>query len=200
MTAGRGIVHSERIPADIRDTTATVEGLQMWVALPHASEECEPGFWHYPATDLPRIALDGVSVHVLVGMLAGQTSPVKAASPTLYAALDVHAGSAFNAPADYAERAVYVVSGSIAVDDELVESGTLIVLESDVEVELTAQTNARLMLVGGAPLDGPRTLWWNFVTSSKDRLEAAKAAWADQDPAMFAKVPGEVEWIPLPER
>jgi redox-sensitive bicupin YhaK (pirin superfamily) len=200
MTSGRGIVHSERIPADIRDQAVIVQGLQMWVALPQADETCEPGFWHYPSDDLPRIALDGVSVHVLVGSVAGQTSPVKAASPTLYAALDMHGGSNFNVAPDYAERAVYVVSGSIAVDDELVESGTLIVLESDTEVELIAQSNTRLMLVGGAPLDGPRTVWWNFVTSSKERLEAAKAAWANQDPAQFPKVPDEVEWIPLPER
>jgi redox-sensitive bicupin YhaK (pirin superfamily) len=200
MTSGRGIVHSERIPADIRDQATIVQGLQMWVALPQEAEECEPGFWHYPNADLPRIALDGVNVHVLVGTVAEQTSPVKAASPTLYAALDMHGGSTFTVQADYAERAVYVVSGSIAVDDELVESGTLIVLESGVEVELVAQSDARLMLVGGAPLDGPRTLWWNFVTSSKERLEVAKTAWADQDPAQFPKVPGEVEFIPLPER
>jgi redox-sensitive bicupin YhaK (pirin superfamily) len=200
MTSGRGIVHSERIPADIRDTSATVEGLQMWVALPHETEECEPGFWHYPGADLPRIALDGVGIHVLVGKIADQTSPVKVASPTLYAALDMHGGSTFSVPADYAKRAAYVVSGSIAVDDELIESGTLIVLESGVEVELTAQSNTRLMLIGGAPLDGPRTLWWNFVTRSKERLEAAKAAWANEDPAQFPQVPGEVERIPLPER
>ena len=142
-------------------------------------------------------------MHVLVGSVAGQTSTrEKAASPTLYAPHPRYAWRqrTFSVAADYAERAVYVVSGSIAVDDELVESGTLIVLESAVEVELIAQSNARLMLVGGAPLNGPRTVWWNFVTSSKERLEAAKAAWANQDPAQFPKVPGEVEWIPLPER
>ncbi|MDB5800456.1 MAG: hypothetical protein JWL63_1395 [Rhodocyclales bacterium] len=200
MTAGRGIVHSERMPADIRETGATVEGLQMWVALPQASEECEPGFWHYPSADLPRVELDGASIHVLVGSVTGATSPVKAASPTLYAALDMRAGAELSVQPDYAERALYVVSGTVAIDDELVEAGTLIVLESDAEVEVTAQSDARLMLVGGAPLDGPRMVWWNFVTSSKERLEAAKVAWANQDATQFPQVPGEVERIPLPER
>jgi redox-sensitive bicupin YhaK (pirin superfamily) len=200
MTSGYGIVHSERIPADVRDTQANVEGLQMWVALPQDLEECEPGFWHYPGADLPRVTLEGVGVHVLVGSFAGQTSPVKAASPTLYAALEMRADSTLNVEAGYAERALYVVSGSISIDGEAIESGTLVVLASDVEVAVTAQSDARLMLVGGAPLDGPRTLWWNFVTSSKERLEAAKQAWGQQDKAQFPKVPGEHEWIPLPER
>jgi redox-sensitive bicupin YhaK (pirin superfamily) len=172
----------------------------MWVALPHEQEECEPGFWHYPSADLPRVELDGVSVHVLVGRIADQTSPVKAASPTLYAALDMRGGSEFKVETTYAERGIYVVSGSVSIDDELVESGTLIVLESGIEANITAQSDARLMLIGGTPLDGPRTLWWNFVTSSKDRLEVAKHAWAQQDVLQFPKVAGETEFIPLPER
>jgi redox-sensitive bicupin YhaK (pirin superfamily) len=200
MTAGRGIVHSERIPADVREGGATVEGLQMWVALPQSVEESEPGFWHYPAATLPRVEADGVSVHVLVGTAAGEVSPVAAASPTLYAAVEMRAGSAFSVAPDYAERAVYVVSGAVAVDDERVEAGTLAVLESDVAARITAQDDARLMLLGGAPLDGPRTVWWNFVSSSKERIETAKAAWSQQNPNPFPKVPGEVEWIPLPER
>ncbi|MDB5815438.1 MAG: hypothetical protein JWN23_2555 [Rhodocyclales bacterium] len=200
MTSGSGIVHSERIPADIRETAATVHGLQMWVALPQADESGTPGFWHYPAANLPRIELDGVSIHVLVGRVADEISPVIAASPTLYAALDMRPGAEFKVQADYAERALYVVSGAIAVDDELVEAGTLVVLEGDIAVQLDAHSDARLMLIGGAPLDGPRTVWWNFVSSSKEHIEAAKATWAAQDPAQFPKVPGEVEWIPLPER
>ncbi|MDB5888703.1 MAG: hypothetical protein JWM03_1575, partial [Rhodocyclales bacterium] len=131
---------------------------------------------------------------------ADEISPVIATSPTLYEALDFRPGDELKVHADYAERALYVVSGAIAVDDELVEAGTLVLLEGDVEVQLDARSDARLMLIGGAPLDGPRTVWWNFVSSSKERIEAAKAAWAAQDPAQFPKVPGEVEWIPLPER
>lgn len=200
MSAGRGIVHSERIPADVRNEGCFVEGLQMWVALPQSAEESEPFFRHYAAAELPRVDAGGVSMHLLVGKAAGAESPVAAASPTLYAALDMRAGSQFEVATDYAERGLYVAGGSVRIDNESVTAGTLVVLEGNVPVTIEAESDARLMLIGGEPLDGPRTIWWNFVTSSKERLEAAKVAWANQATAQFPKVPNETEWIPLPER
>jgi redox-sensitive bicupin YhaK (pirin superfamily) len=200
MTSGRGIAHSERVPEDIRRQGVAVHGLQMWVALPQQDEDAEPGFWHYPAADLPLVRLDGAELHVLVGQAFGQTSPVRTHSGTLYVAGQLTAGARLALAPDYPERAVYVVSGALAVDGEAVEQGTLIVLEAGNTVELAAESDTSLMLLGGEPLDGPRFLWWNFVASTKERIETAKTAWANQQPDFFPSVPGETEFIPLPER
>ncbi|MEC5386875.1 pirin family protein [Uliginosibacterium sp. H3] len=200
MTAGYGIVHSERIPDDVRDNQVNVEGLQMWVALPPELEECEPAFWHYAEAELPRYMQGDVNVHVMVGSFGGRTSPVRVASPTLYVALEIPAEASIDIPADYAERGLYVVSGAISIDGERVEQGTLVVLQGGSIVRIDAPEAARLVLIGGEALAGQRGLWWNFVSSDKARLEAAKQAWAQQDTSQFPKVPGEVEFIPLPER
>ncbi len=197
MTAGRGVVHSERIPADIRARGEAVEGIQMWVALPQAHEDDAPGFWHHPAGTLPTLTLPGVALRVLVGDAFGLTSPVRTYDRTLFVAAELEADAAFTLPAGHPERAVYVVSGCVTVGGARVEAGTLVVLEPGTDVPVRADTAARLMLVGGDPLDGPRYMWWNFVSSSRARIEQAKADWkADR----FEPVPGESEWIPLPEK
>ncbi|MGS0743338.1 pirin family protein [Glaciimonas sp. GG7] len=198
MTSGRGIVHSERVPEDIRQQGVTVQGLQMWVALPKKEEETAPGFWHYPAADIPTVRFEGAEIRVLVGQAFGQTSPVKTHSATLYVAANLRAGAHLPLGTDYAERAIYVISGALSVDGETIEQGTLIVLAPDAKVTLVATNDTALMLLGGEPLDGPRFLWWNFVASTKERLEAAKTAWANQQQDVFPNVPGETEFIPLP--
>ncbi len=199
MASGCGIVHSERIPEDVREQGTVVQGLQMWVALPLADEEMAPAFWHYPASELPNVDLDGARLHVLAGTAFGHTSPVKTHSPTLYVAANLPGGGKLQVPADYAERAVYIVSGAATLDGEALNAGTLAVLEPGVVVDILAQQETVLMILGGEPLDGKRSIWWNFVSSSKERMETAKFAWASQQPDMFPKVPGETEFIPLPD-
>ena len=198
MSAGSGIVHSERVPADVRTAGLPVEGIQMWVALSKADEDGEPGFWHYPATDLPWVEGQGVRAHVLVGQAFGVTSPVPTSTDTLYAAVDVEADVAFDLPPDHIERGVYLVSGSLVVDGQLLEAGQLAVLKPWETVTLETQDKpARFMLLGGDPLDGPRFIWWNFVASTRERIEEAKARWQAE---AFEPVPGETERIPLPLR
>lgn len=200
MAAGSGIVHSERIPDDIRNDKVPVHGLQMWVALPKELEQGPASFHHYPADAMPNITLSGASLHLLAGDAFGHSSPVKTSSPTLYLAGRIKAGATLTLPADYSERAVYVVTGAAALDGEALEAGVLAILEPGGEVVLTAQQDTLFMLLGGEPIDGPRFVWWNFVASSKELIETAKLAWRAQDRSKFPVIPGEVEWIPLPEK
>ena len=200
MSAGRGIVHSERLPDDIRDGKVPVHGLQMWVALPQQQEQGDPSFEHYPAEVMPTITLAGASLHLLVGSAFGHTSPVKTSSATLYLSGQLQAGAGITVPADYSERAVYVVKGNASIDGEALETGVLAVLEPGLEVRLQAQEDTLFMVLGGEPLDGPRFVSWNFVASSKELIESARTAWRTQDREKFPVVPGEVEWIPLPEK
>jgi redox-sensitive bicupin YhaK (pirin superfamily) len=200
MTAGRGIVHSERTPDALRPAGPSLYGMQAWVALPQEHEETAPSFVHHPATELPVIEGDGRRVRIIVGTLYGQRSPVHTLSETLYADVQLEAGALLSVPADYVERAIYLVEGSLDVAGEAghSEAGRLLVLRSGEEVAVRAgPQGARLMLLGGAPLDGPRHLWWNFVSSSIDRIEQAKADWRE---GRFAPVPGETEFIPLPQK
>jgi redox-sensitive bicupin YhaK (pirin superfamily) len=200
MAAGSGIVHSERVPDDIRTQGTIVQGLQMWVALPQDQEEMAPAFWHYPAAELPVAEFPGVRLHLLAGSAYGKTSPVHTHSPTLYAAAHLQAGASLQVEADAAERAVYVVNGAVAVDGEELAAGTLAVLQPGVAVMAVAVQDSVMMILGGAPLDGKRFLYWNFVSSNQDRIETAKYAWASQQAERFPPVPGETEFIPLPER
>ncbi len=197
MTAGRGIVHSERIPADIRAQGTAVEGIQMWVALPLAEEEAEPAFWHHPAASLPLLERDGARVHLLAGSAYGAVSPVATYSRTLYAAIELAPEAHLDLPQEVAELAVYVAQGRLELGDTVLEAGQLAILEPDMTADLRGLEAARLMLLGGEPLDAPRHLWWNFVSSSRARIEAAKQAWRED---RFVPVPGEHECIPLPER
>jgi redox-sensitive bicupin YhaK (pirin superfamily) len=197
MTAGRGIVHSERTSARERRSGTRVHGIQSWVALPVADEEAEPAFHHHAAGDLPGFGLKGARGRVLVGAAYGVTSPVRVFSPTLYVEVRLDAGAEITLPLDYEERAVYVVDGVIACDDAQGLSGEMMVLRPRSPAVVRASTAAHFMLLGGARLEEQRHIWWNFVSSSQERIERAKREWKE---GHFPKVPGdETEFIPLPE-
>ncbi len=196
MTAGSGIAHSERTPPELRAAGAALHGIQAWVALPGDSEECEPDFVHHPAADLPAIEEDGARVLLIAGSLRGRRSPVRTLSELFYADASLEAGARFLLPAEHAERALYLVSGRVKIGGEAFEPGRLLVFRGRDEIPIEAHAASRAMLLGGQPLDGPRHIWWNFVSNSKERIEQAKADWKA---GRFAPVPGESEFIPLPE-
>lgn len=196
MTAGRGIVHSERTDPALRRRGAHLHGIQSWVALPKSVEEAEPAFFHHPAPTLPAIERPGVRMRVIAGTAFGARSPVETFSETLYLDAALSTGSQLELPDEHPERAIYVADGRIAVGGAEFGSGRMIVLNEGGSADIQALAESRLLLVGGAPLDGPRYIWWNFVASSLERIERAKADWAAQ---RFAGVPGETEFIPLPE-
>jgi len=198
MIAGRGIVHSERSGPASRAAGVRIHGIQCWVAAPIELEETDPRFEHHPARTIPKLAKDGASLEVIAGTAYGETSPASVLSPTLYVHALLDAGARLPVDDTHEERAVYVVSGQITVDGRSFGKGTMIVLRPGVAVAIEATEPARVMLVGGAKLAGPRHIYWNFVSSDTDRIERAKADWeADR----FPKVPGdEAERIPLPDR
>jgi redox-sensitive bicupin YhaK (pirin superfamily) len=194
MFAGRGIAHSERTPEALRAAGSTLFGIQTWIALPAAEEEAPPSFSHHAG--LPMIEEGGVSVRVILGDLLGLSSPVPILSPTFYADVSIDATRRFAVPAKHEERGVYVVEGAIDVGNESFGASELLVLESGAEVLLHARSNARVLVFGGAPPDGPRFVWWNFVSSRKERIAQAARDW---QAGKFARIPGETEFIPLPE-
>ncbi|OYQ42097.1 hypothetical protein CHU94_03615 [Rhodoferax sp. TH121] len=196
MTAGRGIVHSERTPDDLRSVTRRSHGFQLWSALPAEHEEDAPSFAHTPASQIPVVALPGATVRVLIGSAFGVTSPVATLSPTLYLALELEAGALLTIPDTAQERGIYSVDGPLEVDGELLEPGQMLVLEPGSTPTLCAREATRVMLVGGAPL-GHRHMVWNFVSSRKERILQAQDDWEAQ---RFPRVPGETEFIPLPAR
>ena len=201
MVAGRGIAHSERTPASVRDADGRTRahGIQTWVALPLAHEEMEPSFAHHPASTLPRLVRDGVTLTVIAGTAFGRTSPVEVLWPTLYVdALFGADGTSVRLDDEHRERAAYVAQGEIEIDGEPYHEGQFVVLSADAgTVEIIARRpDTRVMLAGGAPLDGPRYIWWNFVSSSRARIESAKRDWREE---RFAPVPGDPERIPLPD-
>lgn len=194
MTAGRGIVHSERAGSD-RDAQSSMHGIQSWIALPEGMEEIEPAFAHTPAEELPEVRTDGVTVRLILGEAFGAVSPVTTYSKTLYAEAQLPAGSRLPLPVAFTERAIYVVSGAVVLDGEEYGTGVMAVLRTGAPVELEAAADTRLMLIGGEPV-GTRTIWWNFVSSSKERIEQAKADWRED---RFDGIEGDDEFIPLPE-
>lgn len=197
MTAGRGIVHSERTSPELRRSGTKVDGLQLWVALPVPHEETTPEFHHHPGATLPTIDVDGATVRVLAGSAYGATSPVHTFSSLFYVAVTIPANTSLPVPREYEERALYVVEGAVSCGDETCTPGRMLVFSPAADVTLRAECDSRFVLLGGAPIDGPRHLFWNFVSSSKERLEQAKRDWKE---GRFAKVPGDdVEFIPLPE-
>jgi redox-sensitive bicupin YhaK (pirin superfamily) len=198
MTAGRGIVHSERTPAALRGAPMPFHGLQTWVALPRGHEDAEPAFAHHPAATLPVVEGDGVRLCIVAGHGFGQRSPVAVLSETLYVAIDLAEGAELCIPAEHDERAVYPVSGSLILDEAIeLATGEMHVLEPGSLPLLRAVGGpARAMLLGGAPVDGPRFVWWNFVSSSREKIEDAKRRWRAQE---FGGVPRETEFIPLPD-
>jgi redox-sensitive bicupin YhaK (pirin superfamily) len=195
MTAGRGIVHSERTGAELRKSGGPVHGIQSWVALPTELEETEPAFEHVAGKLLPEVGQPGVRLRVIAGAAFGVTATVQILSPTFYVDARLDAGAELALPDDYAERAAYVVEGDIECDGQLVEAGTMAVAEGGVRATMRALRPSRVMLLGGARV-GERHVWWNFVSSSEERIERAKREWKE---GAFPKVPGdESEFIPLP--
>jgi len=196
MTAGRGIVHSERTAPDQRKQGSRLHGLQLWVALPLAHEEAEPSFHHHPGTLLPERDQDGVRLKVLAGTAFGMTSPVETLSPLFYVDAVMSAGSTLSLPSGHEERALYVVEGAVGCGTERTDAGRMLVFVPGASVSLRADSQARVVVLGGAPLEGARHIYWNFVSSSRERIEQAKRDWRD---GRFPKVPGdEAEFVPLP--
>ncbi len=193
MVAGNGIVHSERAGDDL-DQSSVLHGIQSWIALPETQQETEPQFWHHPASSLPEQSVDGVTTRVIMGQLNDLRSPVKTYSPTLYLECVFQPGASFTLP-PAAELALYVVEGKVKVDGMTCPAGVMAVVDPTQQAVVVADTNSRLMVIGGHSL-GKRHIWWNFVSSSRERIEQAKADWAA---GRFDSVPGDSEFIPLPD-
>lgn len=196
MVAGRGIVHSERTGPELRAAGHRLNGLQLWFALPEDIEETEPAFYHYPEGDLPGKTMKGVRVRVLIGTAFGLNSPVKSFSPTLYAEADLPRGCTFPLPPEVQQRGMYLISGTLGLQDAELAEHSMVVFKPGREVSLTALQDSRIALIGGDPL-GKRHMWWNFVSSSKQRIERAKSDWSNGG---FPKVPGETEFAALRQR
>lgn len=195
MTAGRGIVHSERTRDDDRAAGQRIHGIQSWIALPAADEECAPDFRHHPAATLPAFRLGAAALRLIAGTAYGHRSPVVLRSPLFYLAADFAEAGTLAMPDEHEERAVYIVGGAVRIDGQRYQPGELPVLAPGVPVTLAAEAGTRLMLLGGAALPEPREVWWNFVSSRPARIEQAKQDW---QAGRFAAVPGETEFIPLP--
>ena len=196
MSAGRGIVHSERTAPMHRVAGERLHGLQCWVALPAQHEETAPGFVHHDAAVLPIVHGEGKTVRVIAGALLGARSPVDTGWDTIFAEARLTPGATLPLDATYEERAIYIVSGEIDLQGDHFSSGRLLVFRSGDRITIKAATEAHVIILGGAAMDGPRYIWWNFVSSRKDRIEQAKADWKA---GRFAMVTGDSEFIPLPE-
>jgi redox-sensitive bicupin YhaK (pirin superfamily) len=198
MTAGSGIAHSERTEPEMKRSGFRMHGVQTWVALPKSHEETAPSFEHVAKDKLPAWMDGGAAFRLIVGTYGGRTAPTTHFSPIFYVAVEMTAAAKIAVSPEHVERAVYVAEGSVTIGDRLLTVGDLAVLQLGQPVEMIAGPDgAKVMLLGGATIDGPRHIWWNFVSSSKERIEQAKADWRD---GRFAKVPGDPEFIPLPER
>jgi redox-sensitive bicupin YhaK (pirin superfamily) len=197
MTAGRGIAHSERTPPDPRARGQRVHGLQTWVALPKADEETAPAFHHHRAASLPMQEPAGALLRIVAGRAYGEESPVRVFADTLYVAIDLQADTELALDAGHRERALYILQGEAQLDGADIPAMHLLLLDDAVRHRLRAKTPLIAMLLGGEPLDAPRHMWWNFVSSSKERIEQAKEDWSA---GRFGAIEGETEFIPLPER
>lgn len=197
MTAGRGIVHSERAPEELRAQSYVNHGIQLWAALPREHEEVAPDFVHTPAADIPSLVLGGAQIRVLIGDAFGKSSPVRTFSKTVYLDVQLAAGAVFELPPLAQEMGVYAVDGPVVVDGEMVPAHTLVLLAADVATSIVADSAVRLMIIGGDALDSRRFMWWNFVSSRKERITQAAQDWENQ---FMGQVPGDTELIPLPER
>ncbi len=196
MVAGQGIVHSERTSADVRARGGGVHGLQCWVALPTDAEEVAPRFEHHDQASLPVVRRPGATLRIIAGSAYGHTAPAGVLSPTLYVDVELAAGASVPVDGEHEERAVYVVSGTVRCDEQPLSPGVMALLNPGAVATLAAETPARLMLIGGAALAGARHIEWNFVSSSRERIERAKADWRER---RFPTVPGDdKERIPLP--
>jgi redox-sensitive bicupin YhaK (pirin superfamily) len=196
MTAGRGIVHSERTDADLRGKGHHLHGIQAWLALPKSEEERAAAFAHHGIEDLPRIEEGGKRIRLIMGSLYGATAPTAFPHETFYAEAVLAPGAVLPLDAEHEERAAYIVSGAVDVAGDRFEAGRLLAFRPGDRVSILALSNARLMLLGGAAMDGPRHIWWNFVSSRKERIDQAKEEWRQ---GRFDTVPGDAEdLIPLP--
>ncbi len=196
MTAGRGIAHSERTPDVQRANGQSMLGLQSWIALPAGREEIAPSFQHYGAASLPTVEDTGFKARVIAGSAFGALAPVEMVSPWFYAEVSLKAGMSAPLDADHEERAVYIVDGEIDVAGDKFEAPRLLIFRPGDRITIKAVTPTRMMFLGGTALEGPRYIWWNFVSSSRERIEQAKQDWKS---GRFAHVPNEHEFIPLPE-
>ncbi len=197
ITAGRGIAHSERTPADERGRGHAVHGMQTWVAVPKSDVEIAPEFHHHSAAALPQLRRNGAFLRVIAGRAFGEESPVRVFADTFNVAVDLDADAELAIDDPYAERALYILEGDAQLDGADLPDKHLVLLDPGTRPVLRAKTPLKAMLLGGEPLDAPRHMWWNFVSSSKERIEVAKQDWLDGN---FGQIPGEVEFIPLPER
>lgn len=197
MTAGRGIAHSERTPDTLRDGGQPVHGMQTWVALPRPDEEVAPSFHHHPAATLPHFSHNGADLRILAGTAFGERSPVHVFSDTLNVAIDLAADAELRIDASHPERALYILDGEAQLDGVDVPARHLILPHPGSPAVLRARTPLKAMLFGGEPLDAPRHMWWNFVSSSKERIQQAKLDWQE---GRFGTIAGETEAIPLPEK
>ncbi len=196
MIAGRGIVHSERTGSALREAGHALHGLQLWLALPAKLEENEPEFLHYDADALPTCIIGDILVRVMIGSAYGVNSTVKQLSPTLYLEANLLRGQSLQLPDGVGERAVYLASGSVHIGETAIEPATMAVLDNNKGSVLKAMDDSRIVVLGGEPL-GHRHIWWNFVSSRRDRIEQAKQDWLEN---RFVRVPGETEFIPLPDQ
>jgi redox-sensitive bicupin YhaK (pirin superfamily) len=195
MIAGRGIVHSERTAADKRAAGSSLSGIQTWIALPKAEEERAPSFRHHAAGELPLIEGEGKSLRLIAGSLYGARAPVATLSDMFYADVTLAADARLPIATEHEQRALYLIRGRVDVDGSAVDANQLVVLRPQQAVTVRALAAAQLLLLGGAPMDGPRHVWWNFVSSSSERIEQAKADWRE---GRLGSVPGDAEFIPLP--
>jgi redox-sensitive bicupin YhaK (pirin superfamily) len=197
MTAGTGIVHSERTAPEDREAGPRLHGIQTWVALPDAHEQVAPGFSHHPKASLPVITRTGVEMRLIAGAAFGKTAPTPTFSEIFYLAVEMDANASLDLPPEHAERGIYVMAGDVRVSGTVVAPLHLAVLPGGETMTIESATPARLMLLGGAKIAGERLIWWNFVASSRALIEDAKTRWREQ---RFPPVPGETEFIPLPDR
>jgi redox-sensitive bicupin YhaK (pirin superfamily) len=195
MIAGHGITHSERTPPAERVAGGPIHGIQSWVALPDGCEDVEPDFKHYPSAGIPQRSAGGIDVKVIAGSAFGLTSPVATQWPTLYIEARLADGARLHVPREHAERAIHVVDGAVEAAGRTLSGGQMGVVETGADVELRAIGAAHCLLLGGERFPSPRLIWWNFVASSRTRIEAAKERWRQQQ---FAPVPRESEFVPLP--
>jgi redox-sensitive bicupin YhaK (pirin superfamily) len=196
MTAGRGIAHSERTPDVPRANGQRMLGLQSWIALPMDREEIAPSFQHYSADSLPLVSDTGLKARIIAGKAFGATSPVDQTSEWFYAEVNLDTGARAPLDADHEERAVYLVEGEVEIANERYEAPRLLIFRPGDRITITAVTPTKMMFLGGTALEGPRYIWWNFVSSNRERIEQAKQDWKT---GRFAHVPEETEFIPLPE-
>ena len=196
MTAGRGIVHSERVSDASNEPGDKLLGLQTWVALPEKDEECDPDFAHHPKEELPNFSQDGFEAKVILGSFLGKSSPVKTRSTTVYAECSLDSGKTLELPRDIEERGVYILSGALHADGQAFEAGNLVVFAAESEAVIKAEADLKFMLLGGDRLEKPRQMWWNFVATSQELIDNAREDWRRGN---FTPIPNETGFVPLPE-